>query len=505
MADEFHSSHTGEGIDAAIAAVANKVDKAAGKGLSTNDYTTAEKSKLEGIAAGANNYVHPASHSASIITQDETHRFVTDLEKALWNSLSNEINIMAYGAVGDGETDDTEAIQDALDAANAAGGGTVLIPTGSFVFTSQLTVYTNTTFTGEGSGSILLGKSATAITLIRTATSSAGCILRDFLLNGQSPTYDANVGIGLNGTYHLLSGVRIINIKTQDAVYVESSSSQITIDRCLVKTTGRLGLAVGDSCSLIKITNNYVEATTAGGINIIGGGCSDILVDHNMTYNTGEDSLVGYYPTNTRMVFTNNIGINPGNNGIRVGGTHIKVSNNFFYNPTQRGIIALNSDNSASTYLQITNNYVSGCDNLDGIYVRNYSYIQINDNHVTDNVHDGASGINIMGCSYFNVNTNFVRNSGNAGIKFFNTPYGCLTGNTVLGNAGSGIQFTDDGVGCIEIQVSGNNVKGNTGYGLVAGNASNRINVVGNVIYGNTAGQIDLVGAQSVDVNNIKA
>lgn len=38
---------------ATIAAVGNKVDKVEGKSLSTNDYTTAEKNKLGGIAAGA--------------------------------------------------------------------------------------------------------------------------------------------------------------------------------------------------------------------------------------------------------------------------------------------------------------------------------------------------------------------------------------------------------------------------------------------------------------------
>lgn len=37
----------------------NKVSAVAGKQLSTNDYTTTEKTKLAGIAAGANNYVHP--------------------------------------------------------------------------------------------------------------------------------------------------------------------------------------------------------------------------------------------------------------------------------------------------------------------------------------------------------------------------------------------------------------------------------------------------------------
>lgn len=39
--------------DALDAAITNKVDKVDGKGLSTNDYTTEEKSKLAGIAAGA--------------------------------------------------------------------------------------------------------------------------------------------------------------------------------------------------------------------------------------------------------------------------------------------------------------------------------------------------------------------------------------------------------------------------------------------------------------------
>lgn len=36
-----------------------KVNAVAGKSLSTEDFTTAEKTKLTGIVAGANNYVHP--------------------------------------------------------------------------------------------------------------------------------------------------------------------------------------------------------------------------------------------------------------------------------------------------------------------------------------------------------------------------------------------------------------------------------------------------------------
>lgn len=46
--------------------IANKVDKVEGKQLSTEDFTTAEKTKLAGIEENANNYVHPTD--GSIVT-----------------------------------------------------------------------------------------------------------------------------------------------------------------------------------------------------------------------------------------------------------------------------------------------------------------------------------------------------------------------------------------------------------------------------------------------------
>lgn len=52
----------------------------------TASYTTADQTKLSGIAVGANNYIHPATHVATMIVQDATHRFVTDSEKATWNA-----------------------------------------------------------------------------------------------------------------------------------------------------------------------------------------------------------------------------------------------------------------------------------------------------------------------------------------------------------------------------------------------------------------------------------
>lgn len=51
-----------EGVEGrTTSALALKVDKVEGKQLSTNDYTTGEKNKLQGIAANANNYTHPTT------------------------------------------------------------------------------------------------------------------------------------------------------------------------------------------------------------------------------------------------------------------------------------------------------------------------------------------------------------------------------------------------------------------------------------------------------------
>lgn len=59
----------------------------------------ADKKKLDGVAAGANNYVHPSSHPGSMITQDATHRFTTDTEKAGWNKIlfSAAVTVPASG------------------------------------------------------------------------------------------------------------------------------------------------------------------------------------------------------------------------------------------------------------------------------------------------------------------------------------------------------------------------------------------------------------------------
>lgn len=63
----------------------NKVDKVAGKGLSTNDFTTALKNKLDGLS----NYTHPSTHSADMITDSSTKVMMTAAERTKLQNMSS--------------------------------------------------------------------------------------------------------------------------------------------------------------------------------------------------------------------------------------------------------------------------------------------------------------------------------------------------------------------------------------------------------------------------------
>lgn len=58
-----------------------------GMGLSQNNFTDEEKIKLARIENNANYFVHPLTHPADMIVEDETHLFTTKLQQEKWDSL----------------------------------------------------------------------------------------------------------------------------------------------------------------------------------------------------------------------------------------------------------------------------------------------------------------------------------------------------------------------------------------------------------------------------------
>jgi hypothetical protein len=112
------------------------------------------------------------SVDASIVTYDPpfTGGVITNVEA----KLAQYVSVKDFGAVGDGVTDDTTAIQAALNASLS-----VYVPAGTYLISAALTVPANTLFYGEGT--IKAKASYVPSFLVSTA---AGSTVRDLSFDG---------------------------------------------------------------------------------------------------------------------------------------------------------------------------------------------------------------------------------------------------------------------------------------------------------------------------------
>jgi hypothetical protein len=109
-----------------------------------------------GTAAGAGAHIYSGSGAPTISATSGDLYFRTDTPTASsqrvyictgttnWVPFYGSISVKDFGATGDGITDDTAAVQAALDAAKAT-GGEVLIPSGTYIVSNLSLDYTNDT------------------------------------------------------------------------------------------------------------------------------------------------------------------------------------------------------------------------------------------------------------------------------------------------------------------------------------------------------------------------
>ena len=82
-------------------------------------------------------------------------------------------NVLRYGAVGDGVTDDTTAIQDAIDVMTV-NGGEVLIPQGAYITTGYLKLKDNVYLVGKGYGSRIHNTATSGFAKVVIASGNVG-------------------------------------------------------------------------------------------------------------------------------------------------------------------------------------------------------------------------------------------------------------------------------------------------------------------------------------------
>ncbi len=190
----------------------------------------------------------------------------TDALLASTVTLSTRLTVRAvcikdapYNAVGDGVANDTAAINAALLAVHTAGGGTVHCPAGTYLISSTLTHYANTTLQGDGMGRTILRAANTfaggaSTPLIQNPAyttgwtpADAGIIVRHltFDMNGTHQTYPFAVPTYQGTTDLLWDHVACINPYGSCGVLSGPSgtfpNTRPIMRHCLVDGTGQTG------------------------------------------------------------------------------------------------------------------------------------------------------------------------------------------------------------------------------------------------------------------------
>lgn len=89
--------------------------------------------------------------TGDIITAADINDIATEINSV--RAAVHSFSVSDHGAVGDGVADDTTSIQAAVDAASAAGGGIVSLPTGTFLVSGPIVLSSRVRLVGSGSAS----------------------------------------------------------------------------------------------------------------------------------------------------------------------------------------------------------------------------------------------------------------------------------------------------------------------------------------------------------------
>jgi hypothetical protein len=379
-------------------------------------------------------------------------------------------NVLEYGAVGDGVTDDTEAINAAL-----ADGGDVYAPMGTYVVSAPLLIAEPTRFRGAGPGLsklVMVTEGLGETILVR----SNYVFIEDLALEGPSPneTYTGGEwGIrflppeGSTRIYDVsVTGCEISNYG-YDAISLDHVERGVVRDN-YIHRIGYSGIACL-SCVDVRVSSNVVDLITPGapvdgyanayGIKFSFGGSTPDAEDPPSTRCIVDGNIVSNVPTwecydshnGSYLTFVNNVGHNC-RMGIMVGAVkettptvhHIVIKGNTLnagsYSHTGGGIIVHGSELGYAHDVVIADNLVEG-----------YG--------ATGNTNLGA--INMSFCGGISVANNYISEFAEGGVIAYHTnTLFTVTGNTFEGGTStSGVYYFS--------------ASSHSNHGYVAGNFTN--------------------------------
>lgn len=191
-----------------------------------------------------------------------------------------------YGATGNGTTDDTVAVQAAIDAAAAGGGGSILFAPGTYSI-SQITIpAVEIQLTGNGAATLKhRGTAGTSMIVNVTSTTCPQFTIEDLTIDGNKGTYSASTGGGGTGTGTVYTGgqpestvtitltfgngatfrnCRFINSR-HHAMDILGAGQRVLVENCTFTNMAEWGGTTGTDCTPLRFngTANIYDAVVA--------------------------------------------------------------------------------------------------------------------------------------------------------------------------------------------------------------------------------------------------
>ena len=166
------------------------------------------------------------------------------ITRNIQDKARESVSVKDFGAVGDGVTDDTAAIQAAIDSLGAV-GGMVQVPPGTYKVSSTLNISSYIYLKGSGAvaSSILTNNSTGNVVYINGVSITPGCTVENLFFNS-SVTRTAGSYIVSNSS----NGTFIKNCKMYsafDGISITGTSAQcIKIEDCQIDNTVNYGINI---------------------------------------------------------------------------------------------------------------------------------------------------------------------------------------------------------------------------------------------------------------------
>ncbi len=372
------------------------------------------------------------------------------------------VSVAAFGAKGDGVTDDTAALQAALD---AAAGKVVVVPAGNYKLTDTVDVPAGTTLRMH-QGAVLLPQDAetTCLTLAQGATLDGGAITSPEQWDGTNDVW------------------------TYAVVLIEDDD--VTVRDVTLTNVPRIGIGIREGDNIL-----------ISGCRITGNVPDDYDIDWTVIFGICQDSKSS--TANGNLVVTGNIissciqGVFSGNWGSGGPGRGLTVSGNTFYSCFDHGVYAAQGEGYS-----ITGNSFNRC----GVAIAaTGSYHTVSGNAITTGLATDTrldvTGISVrdpIGCVISNNTVKGETLSGTVMVDVTEvTGTVCrdnvIVGNTVVATDGSepsiGIRCGDGDATDYRGNVIANNVvraPGRQYLGVIHAQADSGATVTGATITGNT-------------------